>query len=1473
MQQVVSTRSNAGNLDDDRIHIIGRHGTNQTVGRGETTAGETNTLEGSDVKDDESTDFDIREFIRHGVSLRDEQGIKSHDRLGVAYKDLTVYGVAGGSIPVKTFADALISTLDGESIFNMAAGLLPPLEHLRTIFTRPKPQRKLIQGFTGVVRPGEMMLVLGKPGSGCSTFLSAVASKNSGFTRVEGHVSYGGLSPAEMNKRFRGQVVKDWEDDVHMPTLTVHQTLFFALSMKLRRRLRPHIEEFVHSFARMFGIQHTFQTMVGNEYVRGISGGERKRVSIAETLVSNGSVICWDNATRGLDASTAVDYVRSLRIMTDLTHRSTLTTLYQAGEGIYRLMDKVTVIHEGYCIYYGPAQEARQYFKDLGYVDQERQTTADFLTSITDVYERRFRADFDINSVPKTAKDMADAYHASAIYKRQLADYEDYIAETERADYQDAENFQAAVRSTKSKTISKSSPYTVSFMQQTLMCARREIWLFLGDRTGLYSKFFIIISMSLIIGSLFYNTPSTTAGAFPRGGAIFMAIAFNAWLQLGEVGSATMGRSVINRHKEYAFYNPAAVNMGRILADFPIIAVQCICFLIPMYFLSQFQRKADRFFILLLITYTTTFCLTQFYRLVAAMNPTFDSAIRFAGAGLNVMFILLGYVIQKPVLLSKYIWFGWIYWINPLSYLFEAAISNEFHNRVMECAGSSLVPSGPGYTDSRYQSCTTVGSRAGQTYVLGDDYLRDNYSYSYDHVWRNFGISIAWTVLYIVLGAYFTSRFSFSGTATSALRFKKGSPVLQKRPQKSSDLEGGASDDVVVTPVNESHKEKPGAKLQVGSDSIFTWSNIAYTVPYDGGERKLLDNVSGWCRPGEMTALMGASGAGKTTLLTALSQRIRMGVVTGDFLVDGKALGKDVARRTGLCEQMDIHDATQTIREAFEFSALLRQSNSIPDKEKLAYVDEVVALLELEELQDAEIGSLGVEQRKRTTIGVELCAKPSLLLFLDEPTSGLDSQSAYSIVRFMRKLADAGQAILCTIHQPSTQLIQEFDQILALMPGGKTLYFGPIGQEGKNVVEYFEQYGAHCPAGANIAEFILEMGVGKIKPQITGDEGQRLNDWAQVWQRSAQKAEVDAEIERIVSERKPLPAVATEDGDVEFAAPTSKQIRLYTLRVFRNYWRDPSYQYGKLFATFTNALFNGFLFWKLGNTQNDLQLRLFSAFLIVLNTAGVIVSTIPKFLVQRSLFEFREYPSRIYGWVAFCTGNVVAELPYGLLNGVVYWLVWYWPAGMPVRFYSSFNSFLMTILYFIFANAWGQWITAFAPSFTVISNTMPFFLVMTIMFCGVIVPYETINVFWRYWIYWMSPFHYYVGSLLSSVLHDIELRCTADEFAQFAAPAGMTCAQYAGDFLSTATGYLDNPDAIGEACRYCQYRVGDEYLQAINLKFSDEWPFFAIFILFTVVNCGLVYFMMYFVRIKHYSFGFGFVLGLPGRVLSALRRK
>ncbi|RAR05996.1 ABC drug exporter AtrF [Stemphylium lycopersici] len=1437
-----------------------------SVARAEEGTGDAEDDEPSDiggaVADEKEDDFELGQFMREGHFEKRKDG-KSAKKVGVVYKNLTVKGVGSTASFARTLPDAILGTF-GPDLYRIVSNFVPALK-----FGKDKQMRTLINDFSGVVKDGEMMLVLGRPGSGCSTFLKAISNNRESYAAVEGDVSYGGIPADKQKKHFRGEVNYNPEDDSHMADLNVWQTLKFALTNKTKKNEKHEIPIILEALLKVFGISHTKYTKVGDEYVRGVSGGERKRVSIAETLATKSTVNCWDNSTRGLDASTALDYAKSLRIMTDMSNRTTLVTLYQAGEGIYEVMDKVMVIDAGRCIYQGPAGAAKQYFIDLGFKCPERQTTADFLTAVTDPTERQFRPGFE-DKAPKTAEELEKAFRQSEAYKSVLREIQEYEADLERSGYVDAKEFEGAVRESKSKTVRKKSPFTISFVRQVIACTQREFWLTWGDQTTLYTKFFIILSNGLIVGSLFYGQAMDTSGAFSRGGSGFFSILFLGWLQLSELMKAVSGRNVVKRHEDYAFYRPSAVVIARVVQDFPLLLVQVIPFSIIMYFMTGLDVDVSKFFIYFLFIYITTFCITSLYRMFAALSPSIDDAVRFAGIALNLLIIYTGYVIPKPQLLTEYIWFGWIYWINPIAYSFESVLSNEFFDRTMDCAPSQLVPQGPG-VDPAYQGCSLTGASPNANTVAGSDYLQVSFNYSRSNLWRNFGVVIAFSVLYLLVTVIATETVSFAQSGGGALIFAK-----TKRAKQAVKEEGPADEEKVVSGESTSSSSNTATQEEdealdsiSSSDSVFTWKDVEYTVPYQGGERKLLNKVNGYAKPGVMIALVGASGAGKSTLLNTLSQRQNTGVVSGEFLVDGKDLGKAFQRGTGFCEQMDLHDGTATIREALEFSAILRQDKRTPRKEKLDYVNKIIDLLELQDIQDALVSSLGVEQKKRLTIGVELAAKPSLLLFLDEPTSGLDSNSAYSIVQFLKKLAQAGQAIVCTIHQPSSVLIQQFDMILALNPGGNTFYFGPVGENGKDVIKYFGDRGVQCPPSKNVAEFVLETAAKPVKHK----DGSKI-DWNEEWLKSDNNAQMLQEIDR-VKESRSKAVSGSHDGskggeESEFAASTWEQTTMLTKRTFIQYWRDPSYLYGKLFVAVIIGIFNGFTFWQLGNTVGDLQNRMFTAFLIILIPPTIVNAVVPKFYTNMALWQARELPSRIYGWVAFTTAQVVAEIPIAIVSSVIYWVLWYFPTGLPTDSSTSGYVFLMTMLFFLFISSWGQWICAFAPSFTVISNVLPFFFVMFGLFNGVVRPYAMMPVFWKYWMYYVNPSTYWIGGVLAATLNGIPVQCAESETAVFDAPPGQSCQAYAGSFANASPGYLLNPQAE-QGCQYCPYTVGNDYLATINIDAGNKWRDFGIFLAFCVSNWALVYFFVWSIRIKGWSFGFGTVFGGLGKAVGAVK--
>ncbi len=270
----------------------------------------------------------------------------------------------------------------------------------------------------------------------------------------------------------------------------------------------------------------------------------------------------------------------------------------------------------------------------------------------------------------------------------------------------------------------------------------------------------------------------------------------------------------------------------------------------------------------------------------------------------------------------------------------------------------------------------------------------------------------------------------FLATELIPTRRSRGEILLFKRPscmkkfstkldEETGYLTNFSQDASLVGSVMEVHQDVDDAKGKPVVDtvqmqtSVFHWSNLTYEIKTKDSTRRVLNNIDGWVKPGTLTALMvssypliagsfstyqfhsiltspkGRTGAGKTTLLDVLADRATAGEISGEVFIDGKLRDESFGRRIGYMQQDDIHMPTATVREALEFSALLRQPNDgRTPKEKLAYVDYILDLLEMTAYADAIVGApgegLNVEQRKRLTIGVEMVARPELLLFLGE---------------------------------------------------------------------------------------------------------------------------------------------------------------------------------------------------------------------------------------------------------------------------------------------------------------------------------------------------------------------------------------------------------------------------------------------------------------------------------------------------------
>lgn len=487
----------------------------------------------------------------------------------------------------------------------------------------------------------------------------------------------------------------------------------------------------------------------------------------------------------------------------------------------------------------------------------------------------------------------------------------------------------------------------------------------------------------------------------------------------------------------------------------------------------------------------------------------------------------------------------------------------------------------------------------------------------------------------------------------------------------------------------------------------------------------------------------------------------------------------------------------------------------------------------------------------RLTIGVELTAKPELLLFLDEPTSGLDSQTAWSICQLMRKLANNGQAILCTIHQPSAVLFQEFDRLLFLAKGGKPVYFGPIGENSQTLISYFERNGSHaCPADANPAEWMLEV-IGAANGVVAA------RDWPVVWNESPEKKAVKEELAQMEAQLSQLPPKPDPHGSTndEFAVPFTKQLWVCTMRVFEQYWRTPVYIYSKVFLCVATAVFIGFSFFQADNSLQGLQNQMFSIFMLLTIFGNLAQQMMPHFVTQRSLYEVRERPSKTYSWKAFMAANIIVELPWQTLMAVLTFICWYYPIGLYRNAQPTDAVTERGGLMFLFIWAFYLWTSTFAHAIIAGvetaeagGNLANLLFSLCLIFCGVLAAPDTFPRFWIF-LYRVSPFTYIVAGMLSTGVGNTDVRCSEIELLSFQPRHnGQTCGDYMESWITAAGGYIVNPDATQD-CAYCTVADTNTFLKLVSIEFDDRWRNFGILVVYIVFNIGAALGMYWLARV------------------------
>lgn len=430
-------------------------------------------------------------------------------------------------------------------------------------------------------------------------------------------------------------------------------------------------------------------------------------------------------------------------------------------------------------------------------------------------------------------------------------------------------------------------------------------------------------------------------------------------------------------------------------------------------------------------------------------------------------------------------------------------------------------------------------------------------------------------------------------------------------------------------------------------------------------------------------------------------------------------------------------------------------------------------------------------------------------------------------------------------------LFQRFDRLLFLARGGKTVYFGDIGDKSSTLSSYFERNGApKLPADANPAEWMLEV--------IGAAPGSHSDiDWPAVWRDSPEhKAVLNhlAELKSSLSQKSTESTKADPSSYNEFAAPFSVQLYECLVRVFSQYWRTPVYIYSKAVLCALTSLYIGFSFFHAQNTKQGLQNQMFSIFMLLTIFGNLVQQIMPNFCTQRALYEVRERPSKTYSWKAFMTANIIVELPWNALMSVVIFVCWYYPIGLyrnaePTDAVHERGAlmWLLILTFLLFTSTFAHMIIAGIELAETGGNLANLLFSLCLIFCGVLATPETLPGFWIF-MYRVSPFTYLVSGMLSTGVSGTNAICEKVEFLNFSPPPNTSCEDYMNPYIQSFGGYLADPQAT-DSCSFCAISQTDTFLMAVHSDYKDAWRNFGLMWVYIVFNVFAAVFIYWLARV------------------------
>eukprot|EP00536_Pseudo-nitzschia_multiseries_P009814 jgi/Psemu1/242415/estExt_Genewise1.C_2850020 len=1122
----------------------------------------------------------------------------------------------------------------------------------------------------------------------------------------------------------------DQIDRLH-PYLTVKETCEFAFNCRLggthwdpRNDTGPEAEATVEqmnaeqylvgAILEAMGLTHVKDTFVGDQQtVRGVSGGEKKRVTVSEMCIGRFPILCMDEISTGLDAVTTYDICKFLGEVNALFQIIKIVTLLQPPPETFALFDDLILLSEGQVIYSGPIEKSVPYFESLGYRLPERMDAADWLQALP----TKTGADFlDVTVQDETGEApklhlSSDEFH-SKFYESEHGQKILKILDAPIEKKKRNSDLFAFEKVRKQYT----KRYRNSSLRSLKLLIARECLLWWRDKAGIKTRLIQDLLMGVIAGTVFWQGSDEVSSVL---GILFQSMLFVALGAMMKVPPQYAVRGVFYKHQDANFFPTWTYVVGRSIATIPASIIDGLVYGTMVYWFVGLARNNGASFgnyiMFVMITMFSSIGIGLLFSIFSAITKERSTGQAYMSVSMVLLILFSGFTVTPNNIPVYWIW---LYWVNILAWAFRGLIVNE-------------------YDSGKYDQITSV-TYLGKNLTIGEVIIKnsgfgDNKGEPYTFDWA--GYSILFSVVVCILAVIGTS------VALVKVRFPTGKSL--------------SNDTRTLEETDDKDKEvKVVEAVFPFQRANLTFKDIRYTIVSSIGNEKieLLKGIDGLVEAGKMTALMGSSGAGKTTLMDVLSLRKSSGEITGEIRLNGHLQEERSFRRcTGYVEQFDVQTAQLTIRESCEFSAKLRLESTdlaVTAESRERFIDQTLDMLELTPIQHYLVGSdatggLSFEQKKRLSIAVELVANPSIL-FLDEPTSGLDARAAAVVMRGLKRIALSGRAVCATIHQPSIAIFNSFDSLLLLKSGGEVVFHGELGNESSNLIEYFQSF-ENAPLiqpGENPATWMLTtIGAGNSRSSSQFDYAGAYVK-SQLYQKCLEsifRLKNDVTNENLIA----FPSM--------YATTTKMQLVEVMKRTWTVYWRSPSYNRTRIIVAALLSLLIGSVFINDPVPKDETQMRsrmttVYLSFLIV--AINGMNTVLPFFEAERNMF-YRHKSALMYNTFSISIAFTLAEIPFLIGTSLLYTTIFYFMVGFAADaekfgFYYLFMLLCSSLFTYI-----GHMFITLCRNAQIAQGFSALLSSNTGLFTGVLIRPQNIPKFWVF-MYWLLPGHYILEGLLTT---------------------------------------------------------------------------------------------------------------------------